>query len=220
MPMDPNTAREILAAHAGKKPSEIGEAVDILYMEFGTYKAIAQQVGMSDKFWGRRHRLFQLPAGIRWKLDEGQIGIEQGYQISRLNNEEDQWLLAIAIIEAEDLTADECKNVVDRVVEENESIKEALSVSAGIRFDKTHPLLLPLPFDIWLEICKRAWERHENWGDSCYQLIRQGIDVDFQDVARQLEKLASELYKAGGNERKNNANQQENNGNQLEIHGL
>ena len=196
--MHPNTAREILAAHAERKPSEIGEAVDVLFPEYGGYKAIAQQVGMSDKYWWTRHRLFQLPAGIRWKLDEGQILIEQGYQISRLNNEEDQWLLAIAIIEAEDLTADECKNVVDRVVKENESMKEALSVSAGIRFDKTYPLLLPLPFDIWLEICKRAWAQHENWGDSCYQLIRQGIDVDFREIARQLEKLASDISDTEG----------------------
>ena len=220
MSMNVNTAREILADHVGRKPSEIGEAVDVLYPELGTYKAIAQQVGMSDKFWGTRHRIFQLPAGIQWKLDEGQIGIEQGYQISRLGSEEDQWLLAIAIMETEDLTADECKNVVDRVVKEDESITEALSVSAGIRFDKTHPLLLPLPFDIWLAICKRAWSRHENWGDSCYQLIRQGIDVDFQDVARQLEKLAADLCKAGGNDRESNGNQQESDENQLEIQGL
>ena len=82
--MDTNIAKELLTAENARKPSEIAEAVDILYQELGTYQAIAQEVGRSDKFWGVRHRIFQLPVGIQWKIDEGQIGIEQGYQISRL----------------------------------------------------------------------------------------------------------------------------------------
>ena len=195
--MDTNTARELLATKEMRKPSEIGEAVDVLYRELGTYQMIAQQVGRSDKFWGVRHRIFQLPAGIRWKIDEGHIGIEQGSQISRLKNEEDQWLLAVTIIEAKDLTAEECKNVVDLVLKEGQSIREALGVLAGIRFDKIQPLLLPLGFDIRLEICKVAWSRSEEWADLCYQLILQGIDVDIKEVAHQLQKLASALQKAG-----------------------
>lgn len=198
--MDANTAIEHLTALEGKSPSEIGEAVDVLYKEYGSYKAIAPRVGRSDQFWTTRHRLFQLPKGIQWKIDQGQIGIEQGYQISRLKDEEDQWLLAIAIIEAKDLTAKECGNVVNLVLNERKSIRDALSVSAGVRFDKIQPLLLPLGFDIRLAICKVAWEQCQNWEDLCYQLIRQGIDVDIKEVAHQLEKLASDLRKAGQEE--------------------
>lgn len=198
--MDANTAREILAAYAERKPSEIGKAVDVLYKEFGTYRALAQQFGRSDKFWGIRHRIFQLPVGIRWKIDEGQIGITHGKEICRLKDEEDQWLLTLAIIETKDLSAKECENVVNLVLKEDKSIREALSVSAGIRFDKPYPLLLPLSFDIRLAICRRAWNQREDWANFCYQLIRQGIDVDIREVAQQLEKLTSDLRKAGQEE--------------------
>lgn len=199
--MDATTAREHLSAPEGKTPCEIGEAVDVLYSEYGTYLTIARQFGKSATFWSTRHRLFQLPEGIRWKIDTGQIGIEQGYQISRLTSDEDQWILALAIIETEDLTAKECQNVVNIVMNQEKSIRDALSVSAGIRFDKIQPLLLPLGFDIRLSICKVAWQQCQNWEDLGYRLILQGIDVDIREVACQLEELASALRKAGREEK-------------------
>lgn len=218
--MDTNTARELLTTKEASLPSAIAEAVDVLYQELGTYQAIAREIGRSEKFWGARHRIFQLPAGIRWKIDEGQIGIEQGYQISRLKDKEDQWLLAVAIIEAKDLTAEECKNVVNLVLNEGESIRDALGVLAGIRFDKIQPIVFPLGFDIRLEICKIAWSRSQEWADLCYQLILQGIDVDIKEVACQLEKLASDLRKAGAIKQESSETEDENAGNQLEIQGL
>ena len=199
--MDATTAREHLSAPEGKTPCEIGEAVDVLYPEYGSYVTIAQQFGKSDRFWNTRHRLFQLPEGIRWKVEDGQIGVKQGYQISRLTNDDDQWVLALAIIEVEDLTAKECQNVVNLVLNQEKSIRDALSVSAGIRFDKIQPLLLPLGFDIRLSICKVAWKQCENWENLCYRLILQGIDVDIREVARQLEELAADLRKAGKEEK-------------------
>lgn len=211
--IDAETARAILNSYAEKKISEIGNAVDVLYPGFGTYKAIAAEFGRSDHFWSTRHRLFQLPAGVRWKIDERQISIDQGIEISKLKNENDQWLLAFAITETQNLTAKECQNVVNLVLKEEQSIREALSVSAGIRFDKIQPLFLPLGFDIRLAICKRSWTRYQEWGDLAYQLILQGIDVDIKEVASQLEKLASDLHKAGKTE-------QDESGNQLEIQGL
>lgn len=195
--MDTNTARELLTSQDVNKPSEIGEAIDVLYKELGTHQAIADLIGRSKSFYSERHRIFQLPAGIQWKIDEGIINLQQGVQISRLKDEADQWLLAVVILEAKDLTAEECKNVVNLVLNENKSLRDALSVLAGIRFDKIQPLLLPLGFDIRLEICKVAWARHHEWGDLCYRLILQGLDVDIEAVARQLESLVSDLRKAG-----------------------
>ena len=218
--MDTETARVILGSYAGKKPSEIGNAVDVLYPGFGTYKAIAAEFGRSDSFWSVRHRLFQLPVGIRWKIDEGQISMEQGIEISKLKNEEEQWLLAFAITETKNLTAKECGNVVNLVLKENKSIQDALSVSAGIRFDKVQPLLLPLGFDIRLAICKRAWARCQEWEDLIYQLILQGIDIDIKEVASQLEKLASDLHKAGETEQESDETEQDKSRNQLKIQGL
>ena len=196
--IDAETARRILETYAERKLSEIGNAVDVLYPRFGTYKAIAEAFGRSDKYWSIRHRLFQLPKGIRWKIDEGQISTEQGIEIAKLKNEEDQWLLAFAVTETRNLTAKECGNIVNLVLKEDKSIREALGISAGIRFDKIQPLLLPLGFDIRLAICKLAWARSKEWEDLTYQLILQGIDVDIKEVALELEKLASEMHKAGG----------------------
>ena len=196
--MDIETARGI-AVHNQKKPSEIAKAVDILYQEFGTYQSITQEIGKSDKFWIVRHRIAQLPIGILWKIDEGAIGIEQAYQITRLKREEDQWVLAIAIIEAKDLTAKECSRVVNLVLNEGKSIMDALGVLAGIRFDEIQPVLLPLGSDIWIAICKIAWSQRQKWEDLCYQLVLQGIAVNLQEIASQLEELALDLREAGMN---------------------
>lgn len=197
IPMDLKTAKAIIAEHAQRKPSEITEAVDVLYQKFGTYQAITREIGKSDKYWIMRHRISQLPSGIRWKIDEGHIGIGQGYQIARLTREEDQWLLAIVIIEARCLTTKECGKVVNLVLKEEKSIIESLSILMDIHFDEIQPLSLPLRSDIWISICKIAWTRHQKWEDICYQLVRQGVDVDFQELASQLEKLASDLRNAG-----------------------
>lgn len=215
--MNTNTARELLTSQDAKKPSEIGEAIDVLYKELGTYQAIVDQVGRSTFFYRQWHSIFQLPAGIQWKIDEGIINLKQGVQISRLKDEADQWLLAVTIIETKDLTAEECKNVVNVVLNEDKSLQDTLGILAGIRFDKIQPLLLPLGFDIRLEICKVAWSRCQEWADLCYRLILQGIDVDIKEVARQLEKLASDLRAAGTTERESAEPEAENVGNQLEI---
>ena len=195
--MDSKTAKSVIDTPEQRKPSEIAKAVDALYQEFGSYQAITQEIGRSDKFWIMRHRIFQLPIGIRWKIDEGHIGIEQGYQISRLKLEEDQWLLAIAITETKGLTAKECEKVVNFVIKKGRSIKDSLNMLADIRFDKIQELLLPLGSDIWLAICKIAWARSQKWEDLCYQLVLQGIDVDYRKIASQLEKIAADLRGAG-----------------------
>ena len=191
--MDIATARNIIAAQTEKKPSEIASAVDVLYQAFGTYQAMTQHLGKSEKFWMMRHRISGLPSGIRWKIDEGVMSIGHGYQIARLKSEADQWVLAIAIVEAKYLTAHDCGKVVSLVLNEEMSIRGALRSFADIRFDDIHPLSLPLGTDIWTDLCKIAWTRHQKWEDVCYQFVRQGVDVDLKKVAAHLEKLAADL---------------------------
>lgn len=200
MEIDIQTARKIVGAHDQRKLSEVAKAVDVLYQEFGTYQSITQEMGRSDKFWIVRHRISQLPLGILWKVDEGHIGIEQAYQITRLKREADQWILAIAIIETKGVTAKECGKIVNLVINEDKPIMESLNTLADIQFDKIQPqLLLPLGSDIWVAICKIAWERHQRWEDICYQLVHQGVDVNTQEIASQLERLALGLRQAGRN---------------------
>lgn len=198
--MDADNAIEYLTALDGKKPSEIGAAVDILHRKYGSYTEIIKKLPLDvpdlPHFLRSRHRIFQLPKGIQWKIDQEQIEIGQGYQISRLGNEDDQWLLAFAVIE-ENLKASECKNVVNMVLKWDRSIKNALGTVTGVQSDKVQALLLPIGFDLRLAMCRLAWNQHKNWEDLCYELIRQGIDVDIKEAASQLEALALKLHAAG-----------------------
>lgn len=197
MGIDIETARKIVSAHDQKKTSEVAKAVDVLYQALGTYQSITREMGKSDKFWIVRHRISQLPVGILWKVDEGHIGIEQAYQITRLKQEEDKWVLAIAIVEVKGLTAKECGKVVNAVLNAGKSIVDSLSILVDIHFDEIQPLSLPLGSDIWTEICKIAWTQRRRWEDLCYQLVRQGVDVNIQEVASQLEGLAVDLRRSG-----------------------
>ena len=147
-------------------------------------------------FLSSRHRIFQLPKGIQWKIDHGQIESEQGYQISRLENEDDQWLLAFAVVE-ENLKLSECENVVNIVLKQGRPIKDALGDIAGVKSDTIKTLMLPIRFDLRFAMCRLAWNQQKNWEDLCYELIRQGIDVDIKEAASQLEALALKLHAAG-----------------------
>ncbi len=195
--MDKDVAREFLTTPKGKNPSEIGEAVAVLYGEYHSYKKMALDLRLkvSDKFLSLRHRIFQLPNGIRWKVDNGQITLSKGYEISRLKNEEDQWLLAFAIVDAQ-LEQEVCTNVVNRVLEHNDSIRTALSAAAGVRCDSVDPLLLPLGFDIRFAISQQAWNQGKEWQDYCYDQIHQGIRVSLPECVSDLRQLLSKLENA------------------------
>ena len=175
--MDKDTAREYLTDPQDKKLSEIGEAVDVLYEDYSSYEAMARAFPqMTRGILRTRHHIFQLPKGIRWKIDEGQIRTKQGEQITRLKNEDDQWLLAFAIVE-EKLGLEACSNVVNRVLKYEDSIRDALSASAGVQCDKITSLLLPLGFDIRLAIAQNAWNRSQELQDYCYDQICQDPDA-------------------------------------------
>ena len=180
MSMDVETAKSFLEDSDGKPLSKIGEAIDVLYKEYGSYKTITQQLNKSNLFLRTRHRIYLLPPGIRWKVDVGEISIQQSYEISRLENEEDQWILALVIVETENFSVAECKNVVKYVLksEENKSLKNALGISAGIHLDKIQSLMLPLNFENRLAISKHAWTQCLDWKDLCLQLLRQVPETD------------------------------------------
>ena len=57
--IDEKIAIEVLEVNVEKKPSEIAEAIDVLYEKFGTYQEIAKQVNCSDRFLSTRHRIFK-----------------------------------------------------------------------------------------------------------------------------------------------------------------
>lgn len=192
--MDTQEAMACLADSNNRNISEVGESIDVLYKIHGTYANVAQQLSMSPGFLSSRHHIYQLPKGILWKVDEGQIGISQAEQITRLKDDEDQWLLAITALEKR-LRANECERVVNLVVKDGWTIRDALSAVTGIRFDEISPptLLLPVGVDFWFALIRASWGQSKDWQDLCYQLIREGVDVDNREVAAQLEALAKDL---------------------------
>ena len=179
--MDKDTARAYLTDPQGKKPSEIGQAVDVLRPDHRSYEEMARNFELGADTLSGRHRIFQLPKGIRWKIDEGQISLGNGDIIARLKNENEQWLLAFAIVE-EQLDVEVCSNVVNRVLKFNDSIRDALSAAAGVQCDKIVPLMLPLNFDVRFAIAQKAWDRNKELQDYCYDQMREDPDATIREL--------------------------------------
>ena len=190
--MDKSLARQYLGDLRDKAPSEVGEVVDVLLEDYSSYDEMARDLSVGKEFLRRRHCVFQLPRGIRWKIDARQISFSAGYQISRLKDEADQWLLAFVIVE-ERLEGEVCENVVRRVQKHNDSIRTALTVAAGIQFDKVVPLLLPLGFEIRLAMSQKAWNQHKEVQDFCFSKICEGAKTDRENVKADLLECANEL---------------------------
>ena len=194
--MNADGAAECLRDPKGRLPSEVGQAVDVLYGVHGTYRAISERLDLpvSDSFLSMRHHIFRLPNGVRRQVDEGVLSVTQGYHVARLKSKEDQWMLAIVAVE-KNLTATECKRVTNMVSRQKWPIQQALATLTGVRFDEISPpvLLLPISVDFWFELSKVAWERGQGWQDACYQMIRLGVSVDFDKVATQLDEIAKSL---------------------------
>ena len=210
-------AWEILKNPESKKPSEIGEAIDVLLRQRrkshkrGGYTWLSQKIGKERiKINDYRrsftpsefHNIYRLPQGIRWKIDQREIRIPHGLQIARLESEEDQWLLALAIDYAagdsdkssDHLSEKDCKNIVKRVLEKEDSIRNIVG-EYGVHFrDLPIPLAFSSPEE-WIAVSKEAWNRHMNRPAFCSRLIAQKYSVlsDIEKVVEQLEELNQKL---------------------------
>lgn len=194
--MDKDTARAYLTDPQGKKPSEIGQAVDVLRPDYRSYEEMAHDFPeVGEKTLGARRRIYRLPKGIRWKIDEGHISLGKGDQIARLKNEDDQWLLAFAIVE-EQLDVEVCSNVVNRVLKFNDSIRDALRAVAGVQCDKIVSLMLPLNFDIRFAIAQKAWDRNKELQDFCYDQMREDPDAAIRELRNAYRTLLSQFDQA------------------------
>ncbi len=190
--MDTDSAWDYLASHENKNPSNLGEAVDVLHQTKISYEKISEKVGVSSARLSAWHCVFQLPKGIQWKVDQGDIPIEQARQITKLQKE-DQWLLAFFIVDTKSkLTNKECSNVIQAVTKDDAPIKEAINKIGG-RFDKSVSLILPFGFDEQLSIAKSAWNKHQKIEDFCLNKIRYGTKVDIEKEVDSLVKIATTL---------------------------
>ena len=189
--MDCETAKDSLNYPADRKASELGEAVDALYHQYGKYDAIAKEVTVTPARLSQLHRVFLLPAGIRWQVDKGKIRIGHVHQVSRLQGD-DQWLLAFSIVEAK-MSVQDSKQVVDVVTRSERPLREVLQTLIGIRFDEVNPLLLPLPFEDRFRITRAAWTRKLEWADFSLRAIEEATSVDREQLANELQGLVDRL---------------------------
>ncbi len=191
--MDYETATGFLDQPGVKKPSELGQAVDVLYGRHPSYKRIAKEVSMSEDRLRQLHRVFLLPEGIRWQVDEGNIRVGHAGQILRLQ-EDEQWLLAFSIVERK-ISVKDSQTIVNAVVRKSERLEDVLNSIIGIRFDEVAMLLLPMPFDERFKISRAAWSKKLKWADFSLSAIRQASEVDRGAIAREL-KAFEQQWKA------------------------
>ncbi len=190
--MNIEKAKELLNSPSDWKPSELGEAVDVLYKKIRNYDAIASQVGLSANRLAHLRRVYLLPQGIRWQVDKGKLKISHAYHISRLKEENDQWLLAFSIIEAK-MSVKDTNATVNAVIKNGERLQDVLQELVGVRFDEVKALLLPLSFDDVFEITRMAWSKKLEWADFSLIAIEEATRVDHEHIADELASLAEQL---------------------------
>jgi hypothetical protein len=190
--MNCETAKQRLNQPRDGKPSELGEAVDVLYQKHGSYGAIASQVHLSTGHLSDLRRVFLLPPGIRWQVDKGKIRIHHATQISRLNQEDDQWLLAFSIVDA-GISVKNTKAAVNAVIKKGQRLQDVLQTMVGIRFDKVAGLLLPLTFEDRFKIIRAAWTKKLEWPDFSLRAIEEAARVDYEHIADELASIADQL---------------------------
>ena len=131
-------------------------------------------------------------------------------QIARLKSEEDQWLLALAIDYAagdsdkpsDQLSEKDCKNIVKRVLEKENSIRNIVG-EYGVRF-KDLPMALAFSSpEEWIAVSKEAWNRYMDRADFCSHLIAQKYRVlsDIEKVAEQIICWRRDFLKSRQEER-------------------
>ena len=197
-------AIECIRCHETESPSRLGQAVNVLYEIYKSYSKIDDKLKHSSdevltkpvatSFLKARHHIYKLPVGIQWQIDQEKIPIGLGCEISRLDNQNDQWLLALVITEAKDkLTIKECKNIVDEVMKEKKTIIESLNKRAGIKLNNLITVMLPFNFEQRLSIIKSAWNQKQELEDFCLKCIDEGSRVNLEKVVTDIEKIVLDL---------------------------
>lgn len=197
-----DNAKAMVADYRHQRLDALGEAITVLKQEYRTYNDIAEQVGVSRLTIGLYHRLSKLPHGIRWKVEEGEVPLGLARQVCRLKDEEDQWMLAYAIVDDADRTVpeEEWKGAVDEVLRTAASMEEVLEKRLGAASEKS--VVTTLSFDYWIrfKLCRAAWNRRQSWYDLAREIVTQWLEgrefastADLEEMSRHLVEIANRL---------------------------
>lgn len=205
--MDKDMAREFLRNLQGIDPFEIGEAVDVLRPDYASFSDMAQDFqNITENTLRRLHLIFQLPKGIGWMIDRGEISIKMAEQIARLKNYHDQCFLALAIVK-EKLVLEACINTVNRVLNHGDSIRDALTASDGGQCDRFTWSLQSFGSDYRFSTALQAWELNKTIQDYVYdqicrypneaprRFVHDGLLLECNSLLTKLNVTLSQLLK-------------------------
>jgi hypothetical protein len=117
--------------------------------------------------------------------------ISHAREIFRLQ-EDDQWLLAFSIVEA-NISVKNTKAAVDAVIKKGQRLQDVLQTMVGIRFDEVKPFLLAFTFEDTFEIIRAAWTKKLEWPDFSLRAIEEAARVDHEHIADELASIADQL---------------------------
>lgn len=201
--MNIEEANRVVAGYSEQPLEVLGEAIALLKRRYGAYERIAQQVGVGAATIAQYHHISELPDGIRWKVEEGQLRLGLARQVCRLEDENDQWMLAYAIVDAAEdgaVPQEEWKRAVDEVLKSGRSMEEVLQERLGAASEKTVQMVVS--FDYWFrfQLCRAAWNRRQSWYDLAYEILTQWLKgrefastADLGRISQQLTDIANRL---------------------------
>ncbi len=187
--MDIEQARQIVDDYSNHNIPKLRRAIDCLLGCCDNYRAIARQVEPSASTIRKYHRIGQLPKGVLWQLQKGNLPLGMAHQISRLDSIDDQWFLAFYVVDLRDesFTVADCRDVVNRVKDSQLAVRQVLAELTGETFDATQPLVLPVSFDFRLRLARAGWQRQLPWEDLCYAVVRGWLNK--QGALKKAEKI-------------------------------
>jgi len=196
-------AKAVVTGYSGQPLRALGEAITLLKREYGTYKQIAKEVGPCAVTIGRYHRLSRLPDGLRWKIEQRELALSLAHQVCKLKDENDQWVLAFAILDAPEdgrLTERECRQAVEEVQNTGRPMREVLAERLGLDFKKS--VVVVLSFDYWFrfKLCRAAWNRGQSGADLAREIVAEWLagrqfssTADLQHISQQLADIAKHV---------------------------
>ena len=174
--MNTEYAKAIVNSYRKQPFDLLGDAIDCLFTEYGSYMNIARFTEVSAGTISKYHKICKLPHGILWQLQEGNISLGIAEQLTRLDSKDDQWRLAFFVVDIGhgSFGVQECQEVVTIIKKRELSAEEALIELTGETFGKIKPLILPVNFGFRFALAKAVGNIELNGRIYVFVLLTNG----------------------------------------------
>ena len=194
--MDLDRAKEVLTNLTAHALLERCDAARVAVDHYGSAAAAAKEMSASVDAIRKWSLLSQLPRGILWLIDTGQIRESHGEQLARLSDEQQQFVLASAIIEGK-LKAEECRTAVNTSKDSGKVLNDVLSEMFGITFSDPHPIMLSFEGNDFIRLNEAAWTRGKRPADLCKAIVVQWLLNEEFASRMNVRQLGDELETVG-----------------------